>query len=43
MAGTVKRPLRKALARGDMARKKRAMMLRKKASRKPMPLKRFRR
>ncbi len=37
------RKLRAGLARGDMARKKRAQMLRKKASTKPKPLKRFRR
>jgi len=41
MPTTVKK-LRSGLARGDMARKKRAQMLRKRAGRKPMPLKRFR-
>ncbi len=41
MAGTTTKKLRAGLARGDMARKKRAQMLRKKASRKPKPLKRF--
>lgn len=46
MAGkgkTLGRRVASGLARGDMARKKRAQMLKKRTSRKPMPLKRFRR
>ena len=46
MAGkgkTLGRRVATGLARGDMARKKRAQMLKKRTARKPMPLKRFRR